>query len=61
MENLRKYILKHSSVIKFAGELGIERNSIYNWFKGRRTPKPAMAREIVRLTKGAVTLQGIYG
>jgi DNA-binding transcriptional regulator YdaS (Cro superfamily) len=60
MEKLRKYILKNSTVIKFADALGVERNSVYNWFSGRRTPKPSVARDIVKLTRGEVTLQDIY-
>lgn len=40
--------------------IGVKIRTIRSWWRGERTPSPAMARKIVSATRGAVTMDMIY-
>lgn len=40
---------------------GVPLRTIQSWRRRERLPRPEQAREIVRLTSGRVTFDGIYG
>lgn len=41
--------------------LKVKRGTLVSWKLKRRRPRPETAQMIVRRTKGAVTIAGIYG
>lgn len=46
---------------EFCAELfGVKLRTIGSWRRGERIPRPHLANEIVRLTKGKVQLEDIY-
>lgn len=44
-----------------AQALGVSQGTISHWVTGRRLPKPAKAREIVKHSRGRLSLEVIYG
>jgi hypothetical protein len=57
--NLAEYIkdVGHEEAAKL---FGVSIFTVKSWRWGLRTPRPAKANEIVRLTGGAVSLAGIF-
>ncbi|HEY6108676.1 MAG TPA: hypothetical protein VIV56_07215 [Gemmatimonadales bacterium] len=42
-------------------ELGVTRAAVYSWLAATREPRPEVARSIVRVSGGEITLSDIYG
>lgn len=63
MENLRSLIgsLYGGSVKRFASDVGVHPQAIYKYLSGERTPRPKVARQIVSLTGGKITLNDLMG
>lgn len=40
--------------------LNVSRTCVYNWRYGIRYPKPSVAQQIVKITRGAISLEDIY-
>jgi transcriptional regulator with XRE-family HTH domain len=59
MKKLKAY-LKGQNIQEFADLLGVTDGAVYHWLNGDRVPRPPVARRIVALTGGAVTLADIY-
>ncbi len=45
---------------RLAAQLGIHENSVYHWIADRNHPRPEHARELVELSRGALTFETIY-
>jgi len=54
---LRKYNKTHAWL---AEEVGVYRQAVGHWVAGTRYPRRELAHEIVKATKGKVTLKDIY-
>lgn len=58
---LEKWLKREEmSVAAFAGRVGVVRTSTHRYINGDRVPDRSVAKKIVALTKGAVTLQDLY-
>lgn len=45
---------------KVAGLLDIKERTVHGWRRKEREPRPEVARQIVALTDGEVSFEGIY-
>ena len=47
---LGRYCIKHDiSVIDIAGQFGVSRQAVYNWFVGKSVPSKLMGEQIAEL------------
>jgi len=58
--NLKTFISSFESQLVAARKIGVAPSSVNHWMTGRRRPSIDKARKMVRLSKGALTLDAIY-
>ena len=58
---LKQYLERHGiSQEAFAEKIGVKRLSVARYIHNGRVPRPAIAKRIVKATKGAVQLKDLY-
>ena len=59
--NIKDYLMHYGiPVTKFAERIGVNRNSVHGYIRGRMYPRPEVARRIVEFTRSEITLDDIY-
>lgn len=58
--NLREYLESFPNQAAAADAFGVSQGTISHWITGKRRPKPDKAREIVKASRGKVTMERIY-
>lgn len=57
---ISQYIAKNKiNITEFAKAIGVKRNSVYRYQRGRR-PSDEVITKIIQITEGAVTLQDFF-
>ncbi|MGL4755347.1 MAG: hypothetical protein ACRCXB_23550 [Aeromonadaceae bacterium] len=59
--NLIEWIDSKGGIDLAAGLLKEQPRTVKSWYYGEKMPKPSTACKIVKLTKGVVDYNGIYG
>lgn len=59
--DLSEYLKSFSSQAEAAQILKVSQGTISHWITGRRRPAPSKALELVRLSKGKLSMERIYG
>lgn len=59
--SLRKLIGRYETQAEAARALGVSQSAISHYLSGRRRPALAVAQRMVRASRGALTLDMIYG
>ena len=59
--NLSEYIIQLGGWAKASKRLGINERTMRSWQYKARRPRPEIALYIVRKSRGAITMQDIYG
>jgi predicted transcriptional regulator len=58
--NLRSFIGTFPSQMHAAKRLGVNPSAVSHWMQGRRKPSIALAKKMVRISQGRLTLDQIY-
>lgn len=59
---LRDYLqARGTRQLDFAKSIGVDPSSVCRYLSGEREPRADIARKIVKVTKGMVTLEDSYG
>lgn len=56
---LKKWILK-VGIKRFAHRLNLDLSTVYRWLDGSRYPAPRFVQEIVRVSKGRVSVEDVF-
>lgn len=59
-KKLRAFIDARGGVCAFARELGVHHSTIVYWFTKQMRPSPQHLEDIIRLSRGKITLKDIY-
>lgn len=57
---IRKWVDEFGGIKKLALELDVGEHQVRKWLRGEATPRPALLKQIIRLSKGELTFEVIY-